>query len=213
MTHIIEKAWILQHRLEAWYARPRPRKEEDPRFAVNPEWVMAGGVAWAILGLFFREYYWILGGFLLFYMGVMTLPENEEEDLSTSHTFPCLVVLGGNTLKFRRAFQDGLGHSIAFRREFILELDPFIGVANSLNQAMLHDKGHSCDDGRVLGPEGFSDQSLVHWSSLEEDKHERHSILEAYHLEDDIAEVHPIRYYQDVHLVDIAIGGQCMQRM
>ena len=39
---------------------------------------MVIGFGWAALGFYLMEFWWIFGGFMLFYMGVMTLPVNIE---------------------------------------------------------------------------------------------------------------------------------------
>jgi hypothetical protein len=46
--------------------------------SVSSNIIMAIGFGWAALGFYLMEFWWIFGGFMLFYMGVMTLPVNIE---------------------------------------------------------------------------------------------------------------------------------------
>jgi len=183
-TTLLESAWRLQHRIEDWYARPRPRKEEDPRFAVNPEWVMAGGVAWAILGLLLREYYWVLGGFLLFYMGVMALPVDLGQILSSVFAFPRLVVRGGYVEHLIGALPDQLSKLAPVRSERELRLDStMLGHVDMRDQPVCHHEVESVLDRRDLGPELLPNLVLVHLVSGLQEEQDWHTISEAHEAE------------------------------
>jgi len=52
------------------------------QLALSSELLMLIGFVWCLLGFMFKQFWWELGGFMLLYMGVMTLVpvRNEEED-------------------------------------------------------------------------------------------------------------------------------------
>ena len=82
---ILTTAWSLQHRAENWYHRPRLQKRhEDDSWSLGADVILTVGFGMIALGYLFFEVWWIIGGAMLFWMGIMTLEEEGPSDRSSS---------------------------------------------------------------------------------------------------------------------------------
>ena len=64
---VLDEDWAVSASSEA-FSRTRRRS-----LTLSSETVMAMGLVWAMFGWLLEQFYWLLGGFLLFMMGTLTL--------------------------------------------------------------------------------------------------------------------------------------------
>ena len=53
-------------------------KGNASQLALSSDLLMLIGFVWCLLGFIFKQFWWELGGFMLLYMGVMTLEASRE---------------------------------------------------------------------------------------------------------------------------------------
>jgi hypothetical protein len=77
---LLDSAWVAQHRIEAWYRRPRAHKQSESTMPkVGADIILAVGLAMTALGFLFWYVWWIIGGVMLFWMGIMTLEDTKPD--------------------------------------------------------------------------------------------------------------------------------------
>lgn len=76
----LEEAWALQHRIEAWYRRPRERKRKETATPeIGLDTVLLVGTGLVAYGFYEWLVWWIFGGTLIICLAVMFDEDSEKE--------------------------------------------------------------------------------------------------------------------------------------